>query len=100
MVLRSISGFALSETVLEKTVAIVATYTPLSPEQIITSDFSLNRRIVGNYVASVFTRSLDNDLKIAFGQCAEGSDANDEVTTIQILADRIRKDCHIQDSQF
>ena len=91
--LSSISSFAQSNSVLERTVKIIAEYTPFSADQILSSEFSLNRRIVDNYVAREFTGHLDSALVDEFGTCAEGPDAKDKRTTISMLAKQIERKC-------
>jgi hypothetical protein len=91
--LSSISSFAQSNSVLERTVKIIAGYTPLSAEQILSSELSLNRRIVDNYISKGFTGHFDSALVDEFGTCAEGPDAKDKRTTILMLAKQIEKSC-------
>jgi hypothetical protein len=92
--LTSFSAFA-QLSVLDKVVGIIADYTPFSPTAIVSSESSLNRPILNNYVAGAFYGNLNNDLKNEFGRCAHLALWDKVEITLVQLSEAIEMRCSL-----
>lgn len=92
--LSSISAFAQSSPV-ERVTKVVAAYTPLSAETILSSETSLNRPILNRYVAGEFYGNLNSDLAKEFGECSRGALWDREDISILQLGEVVAKQCKL-----
>jgi hypothetical protein len=92
-ILSSISAFAQSSV--ERVAKVVANYTPLSAESILSSDASINRPILNRYVAGDFFGNLNSDLAKEFGECSRGAVWAQEDISIVQLGDAIAMQCNL-----
>jgi hypothetical protein len=92
--LSSISAFAQYSPV-ERVAKVVAAYTPLSAETILSNEASLNRPILDRYVASEFYGDLSSDLAREFGECSRGALWDREDISILQLGEAVAKRCNL-----